>query len=57
MLLDLHRAGRTVLIVTHDLRMRGLSTNTVYLLDGKLVDEDSYMELSTLTMGRGTVTS
>ena len=57
MLLDLHHAGRTVLVVTHDLRMRGLSTDTVYLLDGKVVDEDSYLAISTLTMGRGTVTT
>jgi ABC-type lipoprotein export system ATPase subunit len=39
---ELHHAGRTVLVVTHDPRMVHFSTHTIRLLDGKVVDEATY---------------
>ncbi len=42
LLSDLHRSGRTVLVVTHDARMLRFSTQTIYLLDGRAVSEDEY---------------
>jgi putative ABC transport system ATP-binding protein len=39
---DLHKQGKTVLVVTHDPRMRHYATQTIYLLDGKVVDEAAY---------------
>jgi putative ABC transport system ATP-binding protein len=42
LLSELHRAGRTVLVVTHDPRMTRFATHKVFLLDGHAVDEDVY---------------
>jgi len=42
LLSDLHRAGRTVLVVTHDQRMLRFATHKIFLLDGKLVTEAEY---------------
>lgn len=42
MLSDLHRSGRTVLVVTHDPRMTRFATNKIFLLDGKVVSEAEY---------------
>lgn len=42
LLSDLHRSGRTVLVVTHDPRMTRFATNQIFLLDGHLVSEDVY---------------
>jgi putative ABC transport system ATP-binding protein len=39
---DLHRSGRTIIVVTHDPRMLRFSTHTIYLLDGVSVTEDQY---------------
>ncbi len=39
---DLHHSGRTVVVVTHDPRMTHYATHFVYLLDGKIVDEEVY---------------
>jgi len=44
LLSDLHRAGKTVIVVTHDPRMLQFATNTIYLLDGKVVSEESYKQ-------------
>ena len=41
-LADLHRAGRTVVVVTHDPRMTRFSTHTVRLLDGRIVTAAEY---------------
>jgi putative ABC transport system ATP-binding protein len=38
LLSDLHRSGRTVIVVTHDERMTQFATHTVGLLDGKIVN-------------------
>ena len=42
LLSELHRAGHTVLVVTHDARMNHFSTHTIYLLDGRVVSEQEY---------------
>jgi putative ABC transport system ATP-binding protein len=42
LLSDLHRAGRTVLVVTHDPRMTRFATHKIFLLDGKVVSEAEY---------------
>jgi putative ABC transport system ATP-binding protein len=39
---DLHRSGRTVLVVTHDPRMTRFATHKIFLLDGKVVSEAEY---------------
>lgn len=48
---DLHKAGNTVLVVTHDPRMAHFATNTIYLLDGKTVNEEEYLASSSLSAG------
>jgi putative ABC transport system ATP-binding protein len=42
LLSDLHRSGKTVLVVTHDARMTRFSTQNIYLLDGQVVSEAEY---------------
>jgi len=42
LLSDLHRSGRTVLVVTHDPRMIRFATHKIYLLDGRVVSEAEY---------------
>ncbi len=42
MLSDLHRSGRTVLVVTHDPRMTRFATDKIFVLDGKVVSEAEY---------------
>jgi putative ABC transport system ATP-binding protein len=42
LLSELHRSGRTVLVVTHDPRMTRFATHQIYLLDGRLVSEAEY---------------
>lgn len=42
MLSELHKSGRTVLVVTHDPRMTRFATNKIFLLDGKIVSEAEY---------------
>jgi len=44
LLSELHRAGHTVIVVTHDARMRQVATQTVYLLDGRIVDESTQFQ-------------
>ena len=39
---NLHKLGKTVLVVTHDPRMTKFSTHQIYLLDGNVVDETAY---------------
>ncbi len=50
LLTDLHEAGRTVIVVTHDLRIRGFATDTIFLLDGSIVTEETYLAASTLLL-------
>ena len=42
MLSELHRGGRTVMVVTHDPRMLRFATRTIFLLDGKIVSREAY---------------
>jgi len=42
LLSDLHRSGKTVLVVTHDVRMTRFSTQNIFLLDGRIVSEEEY---------------
>jgi putative ABC transport system ATP-binding protein len=42
LLSDLHNSGKTVLVVTHDLRMTRFSTQNIFLLDGRIVSESEY---------------
>jgi putative ABC transport system ATP-binding protein len=42
LLAELHREGRTVIVVSHDPRISHFATETLRLLDGRLVSEDEY---------------
>ncbi|PKO14956.1 MAG: macrolide ABC transporter ATP-binding protein [Chloroflexi bacterium HGW-Chloroflexi-10] len=42
LLSQLHLEGRTVVVVSHDLRMRQFASDTIYLLDGLVVSEAEY---------------
>lgn len=42
LLVDLHRDGRTVVVVTHDPRMVRFATHTIYILDGHVVSEEDF---------------
>lgn len=46
LLSELHRGGRTVVVVSHDIRMSHFATHMVYLLDGKTVSEAEYQAAS-----------
>jgi putative ABC transport system ATP-binding protein len=48
LLSELHRTGHSVLVVTHDSRMKQFATHQYFLLDGKIVSEEEYNEASTL---------
>jgi putative ABC transport system ATP-binding protein len=48
LLSELHKSGRTVLVVTHDQRMQHFATQTIYLLDGKTVPEEEYRQVVSL---------
>ena len=57
LLSELHKAGHTVIVVSHDPRMKQFSTSTVYLLDGKTVPEAEYQAASQFdyeTISKGT---
>ena len=42
LLSELHQSGRTVLVVTHDQRMVRFATHKIFLLDGRVVTEETY---------------
>jgi putative ABC transport system ATP-binding protein len=46
LLSELHRAGRTVIVVTHDVRMTRFATHVIYLLDGRLVEREQFESAS-----------
>jgi putative ABC transport system ATP-binding protein len=48
MLSDLHKAGKTIIVVTHDPRMRQFATDTIFLLDGNVVTEADYKNATEL---------
>ena len=43
---QLNEDGHTIVIVSHDPRMRQFATNMVYILDGKIVSEAEYEQAS-----------
>ena len=51
LLSDLHRSGKTVIVVTHDARMTQFATLTVQLLDGCIVNGSSAGALSAAPAG------
>ena len=51
LLSDLHRGGRTVMVVTHDPRMLRFATRAIYLLDGKIVTREAYEAASRVPDG------
>jgi putative ABC transport system ATP-binding protein len=48
LLSDLHRSGKTVVVVTHDPRMLQFASQVIYLLDGRIVDENEYQAAAAL---------
>ena len=46
LLSELHKQGKTVIVVTHDPRMRQFATDVIYLLDGQVVTEEAYREVT-----------
>ncbi len=44
MLDELCKAGKTILVASHDPRMLNYATHRIYLMDGRMVDEKQYME-------------
>lgn len=55
LLSDLHKSGRTVVVVTHDARMTHFATHTVHLLDGRIVDEAAYIAETALPNPQATI--
>jgi putative ABC transport system ATP-binding protein len=47
LLSDMHTAGKTVVVVSHDARMQHFATHTIYLLDGRIVTEEEFTAAST----------
>lgn len=46
---DLHKTGRTIIVVTHDPRMTRFATHTLYILDGRLVSREAFEEASNVS--------
>lgn len=44
LLSDLHKEGKTIIVVTHDPRMRQFASDTIFLLDGKTVSEQAFKD-------------
>lgn len=42
LLAELHQGGRTIVVVTHDPRMANYTTETVHMLDGRIVTQSEY---------------
>jgi putative ABC transport system ATP-binding protein len=50
LLVDLHKQGRTVLMVTHDPRLARFATDTIRILDGRIVSAAEYEARATLVL-------
>ena len=48
LLSELHHAGRTIMVVTHDPRMIRYATRRIFLLDGRTVSESEYQAAASL---------
>jgi putative ABC transport system ATP-binding protein len=46
LLSQLHREGRTILMVTHDPRMEKYASNVIYLMDGRVANEKEFMAMN-----------
>jgi putative ABC transport system ATP-binding protein len=57
LLSELHQRGRSVLVVTHDTRMKQFATHHLYLLDGKIVNEEQYNAASILITDKKTIST
>lgn len=57
LLSELHRNGKSVLVVTHDTRMKQFATHHLFLLDGMIVSEEEYNAASILPTTKGFATS
>ena len=55
LLSELHQTGHSVLVVTHDARMKQFATHQYYLLDGKIVTEEEYNAASILITTKGMI--
>ncbi len=55
LLSELHRTGHSVLVVTHDTRMKKFATNHLYLLDGRIVSEAEFEAASMLPVAQDAV--
>lgn len=45
---ELHKSGKTVVVVSHDQRMMQFATDKVYLLDGNIVTESAFLDATQL---------
>jgi putative ABC transport system ATP-binding protein len=43
LLSDLHKEGRTILMVTHDSRMEKYASSVIYLMDGRVASHNEFM--------------
>ncbi len=50
LLADLHKQGRTVLLVTHDPRLTRFASDIIRLLDGRIVSAEEYEMRATLAL-------
>ncbi|HMN14741.1 MAG TPA: ABC transporter ATP-binding protein [Bellilinea sp.] len=46
MLAELNKQGHTIMVVTHDMRMRQFATQMIFLLDGRIVTEQEFDDAS-----------
>lgn len=54
LLSELHKSGRTIIVVTHDPRMTHFATNVLYILDGKLVTHEAFEQASSAALQANT---
>lgn len=52
LLSQLHQNGHSILVVTHDTRMKQFATHHRYLLDGRIVSEEEYNAGSILSISK-----
>jgi putative ABC transport system ATP-binding protein len=45
---ELHKSGKTVVVVSHDQRMMQFATDRIYLLDGNIVTENAFLDATQL---------
>jgi putative ABC transport system ATP-binding protein len=50
LLSEMHKSGRTVVVVTHDPRMTHFATRVLYILDGQLVTREAFEQASSTTL-------